>query len=125
MSELKPAWPHVDWTLLHDDQDLLAPTEYRPDLVEEVCIVRQRANAFLNFLAERPEDFIIVVAHAGFIRCALAEVLGLDRTMSPPEPSTGQNVTVEFVNNQWHHDGPVKASLIPPRKGTPTGTSTP
>jgi hypothetical protein len=116
LSALKPAWPHVDWSLLTDEEDTLAPSEYRLDLVEEVQVVRKRGRAFLTFLEGHPEDFIIVVSHSGFIRCLAAEVLGWEAHLSHPSLSTGENLVMEFADNKWNYESKAEPSVIPPRK---------
>lgn len=94
----------------------MAPSEYRHDLIEEILIVRQRARRFLTWLAtERKEEFIVVVCHAGFIRCVLAEVLSLDIDMSVVAPSTGTNIKLELQGDKWKYGKRVEVRSVTAR----------
>jgi broad specificity phosphatase PhoE len=75
--DLSRYFPHVDFSLITNDQDPLHEKFDDPKKItrEPVEHVNQRAEEFLNWLAKRDEDEIIVVSHCGFLYCLFENVL--------------------------------------------------
>ena len=94
----KIAFPGVSFASL--DVDGPPPAcEWGEEMGYEAAMgmVRARAARVLTALALRPEQHIVVFTHATFIRCLLAEVLGLNSHYYGRGPPTGTPTEVLLV----------------------------
>jgi len=64
-----------------------------------MAMLRARAARVLCTLAARPEQSIVVFTHATFVRCVVAEVLGLGPHYYGTAPTTGTPTEVLLVEN--------------------------
>eukprot|EP01125_Pyxidicula_operculata_P001992 TRINITY_DN11972_c0_g1_i1.p1 TRINITY_DN11972_c0_g1~~TRINITY_DN11972_c0_g1_i1.p1 ORF type:complete len:227 (+),score=10.66 TRINITY_DN11972_c0_g1_i1:24-704(+) len=119
LTELKTVWTNFDWSLLSDatDNDTLAPTEYRENIVDEIEVVRKRAKEFLTFLESRQEQTIVVVTHSGFMRCLCSEICGLPRDVSIGTFPTGTGVAIQYssVEKIWKLENELSVVEVHPR----------
>ncbi|KAL6995223.1 hypothetical protein U1Q18_005358, partial [Sarracenia purpurea var. burkii] len=63
ISEYKPLFPAIDFSLIESDADIL----WKPDVREKNEEVAARGMKFLNWLWTRKEKEIAVVTHSGFL----------------------------------------------------------
>lgn len=63
ISEISPSFPAVDFGLIDSDEDAL----WLPDSRETKEAIKLRGLIFMQWLMQRPEQFIAVVAHSGFL----------------------------------------------------------
>lgn len=82
ISEHRVSFPHVDFSLVDDDEDQLY-SRY-PDRREPLEEVLARARDFLVFLSKRPEKEVIIVTHSAYLRHLLQHLL----EESSEEPSS-------------------------------------
>lgn len=73
ISEHMINFPHVDFSLIADDEDQLY-SRY-PKEREPLTGVLDRARDFLSFLIQRPEKEIIVVSHSAYLRHLLQHLM--------------------------------------------------
>ena len=94
ISEHKIHYPHVDFSLVLDDEDQLY-SRY-PDCREPIEEVINRAHDFLLFLHSRSEREIVVVTHSAYLRHLLQHLLVVVETSSSEENL--QSTSSEFQN---------------------------
>ncbi|KAG5543755.1 hypothetical protein RHGRI_016494 [Rhododendron griersonianum] len=68
ISEYKPIFPAIDFSLIESDADIL----WKPDTREKDEELARRGMKFLDWLWTRPEKEIAVVTHSGFLIQALS-----------------------------------------------------
>ncbi|KAI8550206.1 hypothetical protein RHMOL_Rhmol06G0086900 [Rhododendron molle] len=68
ISEYKPIFPAIDFSLIESDADIL----WKPDTREKDEDLARRGRKFLDWLLTRPEKEIAVVTHSGFLIHALS-----------------------------------------------------
>ncbi|GAB4821241.1 hypothetical protein N2152v2_008287 [Parachlorella kessleri] len=76
LSEVRPKFPGVDFTLIEDDDDKL----WQPDRRESTEELKRRGLHFIQWLMKRPESHIAVVSHGGLLQHSLSN---LGRTAAP------------------------------------------
>ncbi|GLJ30060.1 hypothetical protein SUGI_0594470 [Cryptomeria japonica] len=88
ISEYRPIFPAIDFSLIEADEDIL----WQPDVREKEEEIAARGIFFYNWLWTRKEKEIAIVSHGGFLRHTLA-LFGVDC-----DPSVRNEICNDFTN---------------------------
>lgn len=77
-SVLHKEFPHVDFSLIKEDED-----ELPQRVLEDAELCKRRATRFLQWICSRPEQRIAVVSHSGFLTHLFSQ-FGMNRSRPAP-----------------------------------------